>query len=466
MASITSSGIGSGLDINSLVSQLVAAERAPQDARLTRIDAKLTTEFTALSQLKGAMATFQTALSALKTASTLIVRKATMSDELHFSATAASSAAAGVYSVEVEQLAKAAQLTSAPSLTGPTTVIGTGTLTLSLGAAAFAVAIDSSNNTMAGIRDAINGAAANTGVRATVITGVDGSRLILTGEKTGAANVIKVTQAGGDGGLSQLVYDLPNPSGLTPVAGVAAQDAIVKIAGFPVHSASNVVDGAIDGVTLTLKKADVGVTTTLTVGNDDSAVQGKVGEFVNAYNALAKQIATLRSFDASTGKGGPLLGDSMLRNIETHLRRIVTSQVPELTSAYDTLSSIGIGFGSDGTLALNATKFEAAMKASSTAVSQLFGSTKGVAKQLYDFLDTQLSSTGTLVDRNKGIDARRKDLTAQQAALNVRMTSVQARYQKQFTGLDSLLSQMQATSNYLAQQLAQSTNIAKSAGSL
>jgi len=319
-------------------------------------------------------------------------------------------------------------------------------LTLSLGGAAFSVNIDSTNNTLAGIRDAINGAAGNTGVRATLITGVDGSRLILSGEKTGAANTIKVTQAGGDGGLSQLVYDLPNPSGMTAVVGAVAQDAIVNIAGFPVHSATNTVDGAIDGVSLTLKKAEPGTITKLTVANDDAAVQGKVTEFVNSYNVLSKQIATLRSYDATTRTAGPLLGDSMLLGIETQLRRIITSQVPGVT------------------LALNATKFDSAMKTDSTAVSQLFGSTQGVAKQLNDFLDTQLSSTGTMDSRNKSIAARRKDLVSQQTALNVRMAAFQARYQKQFSSLDTLLSQMQSTSTYLTQQLAQSTNIAKNAG--
>jgi flagellar hook-associated protein 2 len=464
MASITSSGITSGLDVNSLVTQLVAAERAPQDARLTRVDAKLTTEFTALAQLKGAMSTFQTALAGLKTASTLIARKATLSDDKFAAASASSSASAGTYDVEVVQLAKAAQITSAPALGGSTTVIGTGTLTLSLGAAAFSVNIDSSNNTLAGIRDAINGAAGNTGVRATLITGVDGSRLILSGEKTGAANTVKVTQAGGNGGLSQLVYDPPNPSGMTAVAGAVAQDAIVNIAGFPVHSASNTVDSAIDGVSLTLKKAEPGTITTLTVANDDAAVQAKVTEFVNSYNVLSKQIATLRSYDASTKTAGPLLGDSMLLGIETKLRSIITSQVPDVTAGYSMLSNIGVTFGADGTLALNATKFDAAMKADSTAVSQLFGSTKGVAKQLNDFLDTQLSSTGTMDSRNKSIEARRKDLTGQKAALEVRMAAFQARYQKQFTALDSLLTQMQSTSTYLTQQLAQSTEIAKKAG--
>ncbi len=465
MASIISSGIGSGLDVNSLVTQLVAAERAPQDARLTKIDTQLTTEFTALGQLKGAMSAFQTALSGLKTAGTLIVRKATVSADTNFAASASSTATAGAYDVEVVQLAKAAQLTSAPLLTGPTTVVGTGALTLSLGGAAFSVTIGSGNNTLAGIRDAINDAADNTGVRATIITGVDGSRLILTGGKTGAANAVKVTQAGGDGGLAQLVYDLPNPSGMTPVAGVTAQDAIVNISGFPVHSTTNTVDGAIDGVTLTLKKEAPGTTATLTVANDDSAVQGKVSEFVNAYNVLARQIATLRSYDASNRKAGPLLGDGMLLNIETQLRRIVTSQVPDLTSAFTTLSSVGVVFGADGTLSLNATKFESAMKTSSTAVGALFGSTRGVANQLNDFLETQLSSSGTMVARNKSIDAQRKDLTTRQEALNVRMAAFQARYQKQFTALDSLLSKMQSTSTYLTQQLAQSTSIAKSAGS-
>lgn len=464
MASITTSGIGSGLDINSLVTQLVAAERAPQDKRLTQVDIKLTTELTAVSQLKGALGTFQSALSGLKTASALIARKATVSNDNFISAQASGTAATGVYDVEVVQLAKAAQLSSAPVAGGPTTVIGTGTLTLSIGGAAFAVAIDSSNNTLAGIRDAINGAASNTGVRATIITGVAGSRLIVTGEKTGAANEVRVTQAGGDGGLAALVYDPPNPSGLTPVAGVVAQDAIVNIAGIEVRSATNVIDTAIDGMTISLKKAEPGTLTTLTVVQDDTAVQTKVSDFVNAFNALSKQIVTLRSYDASSGKGGPLLGDAMLRGIETQLRRIISSPVPGSSSVYNTLSSVGVTVGADGNLALNAGKFEAAMKANSAAVGQLFGSTQGVANQLSGFLDGQLSSTGAIASRTKNVDSRRKDLTAQKVALEVRMASFQARYQKQFSALDSLLSQMQATSTYLTQQLAQSTNIAKNAG--
>lgn len=461
MASITSSGIGSGLDVNSLVSQLVSAERAPQEARLARIDTKLTTQFTALSQLKGSMSTFQAALASLKDASALIARKATLNSDTNVSATAASTAVAGTYSVEVEKLAAASQLKSLPFLGGPTSIVGTGTLTLSLGASSFSVTIDSSNNTLAGIRDAINKATSNTGVHAAVLTGTTGSHLVVTGDKTGDANKVKVTQSGGDGGLAQLVYDPPNTSVLT---GTDAADAIVHISGVPVHSATNTVNGAIDGITLTLKKAAPGTIDTLTVANDDSSVQGKASAFVTAYNALATQIATLRSYDAATAKAGPMIGDAMLLNIEAELRRTISSPVSGATEPYTMLSSVGIAFGTDGKLALDATKFQAAMTANSTAVGALFSSANGVAKQLDTFLTAQLSSSGGIATRNAGIDAQRKDLNQRAEALTLRMTAIQARYMKQFTALDSLLSKMQSTSTYLGQQLSQSTNLAKSSG--
>ncbi len=150
-------------------------------------------------------------------------------------------------------------------------------------------------------------------MHAAVLTGVTGSYLVITGDKTGAANVVTVAQSGGDGGLAQLAYDPNTPSALT---GTDADDAIVNISDVEVHSASNTVSDAIDGVTLTLKKQAPGTIDTLTVANDDSVVQGKVTAFVTAYNALATQIATLRSYDPATAKAGPLLGDSMLLNIE------------------------------------------------------------------------------------------------------------------------------------------------------
>lgn len=461
MATITSSGAGSGLDVNSLVTQLVAAERSAQDARLVKVDTRLTTEFTALSQLKSSMSAFQTALAGLKNASTLIARKVTLSDDENLTATAATSAIAGSYSVEVEQLARVATLKSSVFTGGSSTVVGTGTLTLSLGSSSFTVDIDSTSNTLAGIRDAINKAPTNTGVHATLLSGTTGSYLVVTGDKTGLANTVRITQNGGDGGLSQVVYDPPNPSALTSID---AQDAIVNISGIPVHSATNVISDAIDGVTLNLKKQAPGTVETLTISNDDDAVKTKVNGFVTAYNALATQIATLRSYDAATQKAGPLLGDALLLNIEAQLRRTVSGPVGGATEPYTTLASVGIAFGTNGKLALDDTKFQAAMAANSTAVNTLFSSPKGVATQLNTFLDEQLSTAGGIATRNAGIETRRKDLLARQDALELRMATIQARYLKQFTALDSLLSKMQSTSTYLTQQLSQSTSLAKSAG--
>jgi flagellar hook-associated protein 2 len=466
MAAITSTGVGSGLDVNGLVTQLVAAERAAQDKRLTRIDTQLTTEFTALSQLKGSLGGFQAALSGLKDASTLIGRKASLSDSTNLTASAASTATAGVYDVEVVQLAKAAQLGSIAFTGGPTTVVGTGTLTLAQGSDAFTVTIDSTNNTLAGIRDAINASVNNTGIRATILTGVDGSRLILSGSKTGASNALKVNQSGGDGGLNQLVYDPPatngNLSALTSI--ITAQDAIVNISGFPVHSATNTVDKAIDGVTLNLLKQAPGTLVTLTVANDDAAVASKVNGFVSAYNALAKQVATLRSYNADTKASGPMLGDAMLLNIEGQLRRIISSPVTGATPPYTTLANLGITSSLDGTLSVDATKLQTALTTNSASVSSVFGSTNGVATKLSAFIDLHLSSSGDITARNDGIAAQRKDLTKAQEALNARMAVIQARYQKQFNALDSLLTKMQSTSSYLTQQLASSTTLAKGAG--
>jgi len=458
MAAITSSGAGSGLQVNSLVEQLVAAERAPYDARLTRVDTKLTTEFSALSQLKAAMSSFQSALTTLKAADAFALRKATVSDETAFTATASSTAASGSYDVEVKQLARAAQLGSAPFLAGADAVVGTGTLAISMGTATFNITLDAEHSTLGNIRDAINNAPANPGVRATLIRGVAGSQLVLTGAATGAGKAIKVLASGGNGGLAQIAYDPPGITGLDLI-GDPPQDAIVFVSGIEIHSADNSIDEAIDGVTLSLKKADEGTLVSLTVASDDSGIQSRATGFVNAYNVLANQIAKLRSYDAATKAAGPLLGDAMLRNIESQMRRLVSEPVSSGTQPYTTLASLGITSTVTGTLALDSAKFNAALAANPAAAGAVFGSTDGVAKRLDSFLTGHLATTGDLATRDAGITTRRKDLTAQQTALDARMAVIQARYLKQFTALDSLLTQMQSTSSYLATQLNQISSI-------
>ncbi|MEP7311481.1 MAG: flagellar filament capping protein FliD [Pseudomonadota bacterium] len=460
MATISSTGVGSGLQVNDLVAQLVAAERAPYDARINRADTRITSEFSALSQLKAAMASFQSALTTLKDTKAFALKTVTVGDDDAFSATADGSAAAGRYDVEIQKLALAAQLKSDPFVGGATTAIGTGTLMLTMGGAAFSVTLDAAHNTLADVRDAINSASGNPGVRATLIKGSDGTRLVLTGSRTGATNSITVHATGGDGGLAQLEYV---PSGTMAMESIAdAQDAVVMLSGIEIHSADNTIEDAIDGVTLTLKKAELGTDVALTVANDDTGVQGRVSGFVSAYNVLAAQIAKLRSYDPETKVAGPMLGDPMLRGIEAQLRRIVSDPVSTATQPYTTLASVGITTTATGTLTLDATKFNAAMAANPAVASSLFGSTDGVARRLDTFLTSHLATGGDITLRDGGIATRRKDLTRQKDALDARMAVIQARYLKQFNALDSLLTRMQSTSSYLASQLSQSASSSNS----
>ncbi len=473
MATITSTGVGSGLDVNSLVSQLVAAERAPADKRLTTTDAKLTTQLTAVSALKGALGSLQGAVNSLKGSNAFDVRKATVGDDSFFSATASSAAAPGHYEVEVVKTATASRISSAgfPAAGGGAdTPIGTGTLAINVGSQKFAVEIDSEHDTLAQIRDAINSAADNKGVRATLITDQAGTHLVLAGSKTGVANAVSVNltdsvdtdgNTGDSAGLSRL-FGLAPKDPQTDVA----MDAIVKVGGFEIHNASNTIDGAIDGVTLVLKKAnEPGETAALDITRDDTAIQAKAQTFVNAFNTLAKQISTLGGYNAETKAGGPLLGDALLRGIDSQVRRLISEPVAGTTGAYRSLASLGITTNADGTLQLDAAKFQKALAADPAAVNRMFSSTEGVAVKLGTYLDSKLSSTGEIAARNTSLAASRKDLDTQRTALDARMQVVQERYMKQFTALDSMLAQLQSTSTYLTQQLQGLSNLANYATS-
>jgi flagellar hook-associated protein 2 len=461
MAGLSSPGLGSGLDINSLVSQLVAAEKAPAQAQITRSQSATATTISALGQLKGALGAFNNSLASLKSIESFSTRSATASDPKVFTASASIVASEGSYDVQVESLASAHQLTSDPFIGGASQVVGTGTLTIGSGAKTFQVSVDGTHNTLAQIRDAINGAADNSNlVRATIVNAADGAHLVLSATATGEASAITVAQAGGNGGLASLVY---NPSLTTNyVEQRKAADSVVFIAGFEHHGATNTVTDAIEGVSITLLDAEPGEIFTLTIANDNSATTGRIKNFVDQYNALAKTVGSLRSYDATSKKAGPLLGDAMLRAIESDLRTKLTDTVSGLTGPYQSLASIGITTQKDGTLKLDADKLGAAMKSDYDGVAKLFSSTTGVAARLSDSLTPRLNTDSELDKRSKALDQKTITLQKSQAALEARMVKVEARYRAQFTALDSLLSKMQNESAFLTQQL---TSISKIGGS-
>jgi flagellar hook-associated protein 2 len=439
------------LDVNSLVTQLVAQERSTYATRLTAREAKATVQLSAVSNLKGSLSSFKTNVDALKSAAMLAPRKASSNNEDVLTVTSQGNAATGSYDITVVALAKAQQLASKAFSEGSSAPIGTGKLTISYGTTSFDVDIDESESTLAGVRDAINKASGNTGVQATLLNEQDGTRLILTSAKTGAANTISISQSGGDGNLAQLAYSGTDTATMSQVRG--ALDAEIKIGTFVHKSATNTISGAIDDVTLTLKAVSA-EPVAVSVTEDTESLKKRVSDFVAAYNSLYSSMSKLRSYDAATKAAGPLIGDALLRGIENQIGLDLSNPVEGVTGDFRMLSSLGISRQTDGTLKLDDAKLAKALDTDSKSVEKVFGGDKGVAARLSTHIEAMLKDGSALDTRTDSLQSDLTRVEKDTEALDARMVVVEARYRKQFTALDMLLTQLQTTSNYLSTQLA------------
>lgn len=390
MASIVSSTGASGLPIDSLVTAQMQIEQQP----LTDIKNKISsynTKLSAYSTLKSGLSTFQTAVDKLATAAKFNAQSVTASDSNSISATADGTAVNGNYNVTVSQLATSQKLASA-GYSSTTDIVGTGKLTISFGtftAAAggtpasftanssksdIVIDITSSNNTLAGIRDAIN--AKNASVTASIVNDGSGNRLVITSKDTGEVNSLKISVADDDGnntdssGLSALAYDpLASSNNMTQM--MAAKNALLTVDGMSISKATNTISDVIQGVTLTLK----GVTSTnnaLSVATDTTTIQSSVQSFVDAYNALNTSMRSLTKFvSAGSSSNGVLLGDSTVRNMMVKLKSMLSAASPTATT-YKTLSDIGVAMGTDGSLSLDSTKLQKAITNNVSDVAKLF----------------------------------------------------------------------------------------------
>lgn len=407
MASITSAGLGSGLDITGLVTKLVAAEGDPATQRLNTQEAQFQARLSGLGTLKGALSDFQGTVQGLESLSAFQAVTATSSNTAVFTASAAATAGGGNHSIMVTRLAQGQKLAST-AFTDTTSAVGTGVLTFQLGTfsggvftpnaakATQTVTIGADDSSLQGIRDAVN--KANIGVTASIVNDGTGNRLVFSSTDTGAANSIKLTVSDNDGnnldnsGLSKLAYDptAAPGAGKNLSESIAALDAQLTVDGLPITSASNTVTGAIEGVTLNLLSAPAtGNSGTLTVATDKASMSSAVGKFVSKYNSLMKSISSLSGYDANTKQAGVLLGDSAVLSITSGLRRIIGGAVPGLSGQYTSLSQLGITTQSDGTLALDSTKLQAALDADPSAVARVFAA----AGQPSDALVRYVSAT-------------------------------------------------------------------------
>lgn len=485
---ITASGIGSGLDVNGIISQLMAIERRPIDA-LDQRKSRIQSQLSAYGQLRSALDTLRSAAQALGSPAKFAVFSANVADTSVASATAGTSAVAGSYSLQVNQLAQAHKLASA-GIDNAALDLGPGTLTIDFGSydagtntftanpdkpsAAITIAPDA--YTLSDIRAAIN--AANAGVSATLINDGAASRLVLTATDTGAAGSLRVSvaeDAGGTNnandtdatGLSALAFDPTATPGagrnLTEVS--AARDAELVLDGITVGNASNTVAGALEGVTLVLLKTTTGATT-LSVSRDDATVKQRVEDFVKAYNDFDKLARSLSAADPATGTSAALTGDSALRSMHTRLRAVLGSQVTGTTGGFAFLNEVGISFQRDGSLAVDGAALDQAIQDPAKDISQLFGSaagSTGIAAQIDTLVGGYIDLQGLLTDRTDGLQGSIRVLDQRSEAMQRRLDTIEARYRAQFTALDKLISSMTQTSTFLTQQLASLPNSSKGA---
>src|ERR1700743_371951 len=444
---ITYTGIGSGLDIGAIVSSLTPAFGAAQTSQLTNQESTLDAQVSAYGTFTAALDTLKLSLPALEDPSQLAGFAATVADKNIASATTSSDAVAGVYSLQVNNLATAATATSTPFASSAP--VGTGTLTIGVGASSTSITIDTTNNTLAGIAAAINSAPNNPGVSAVVITPTGGSRWVLTGTRTGAANQITVTPSGGDGGLASL--------GLTTAA---AQDASFSITGFSATSASNVVSNAITGVTINLLQASAPSTpTTLTVSPDTSSAQAAIDNFVTAVNGALSSIQTLTSYDPSTQTAGPLNGNATLEAFQNQLQSIL-GKFTNAGGGVKSLTDLGITAGTDGTYSTDDTKLGNALSASLASGGNLLGGTNGIATQINNLVDGYTKPGGLLDTINKGLQTGLTNLSDQQTALAAQMAAYSARLTAEYNAMDTAVALLKQTQNYLNAEFNPSANAA------
>lgn len=471
MASISNVGVGSGLDLQSLLSSLQTNEQQalqPINDQATSYQSKLS----AYGQIKSMLTAFQSAAQALGNAQTFGATKATVGDTSILSASAGTTAVPGSYTINVTALASAQTLVTTQQAS-QTAAIGGGTIKFDFGDQLATGGAPTSTKTvtigsdtsMQGIRDSIN--KANIGVTASIINDGSGTpyHLVLTANNTGTQSTMRVSAS--DTNVNALVAF--NPASATQASGVQQkvppQNAALTINGINVVSQQNSVAEAAQGVTLTLAKTG---TTTMSVSRDSDSIVNAVQAFATAYNNILTSASQLTAFTAASKPGdpstsGPLAGDNTLSAIQTRLRAMLNTPMPNGSGGTMTLSDLGISFnmntGSNsvnyGKLTVDTTKLNKAITNNLPGLTAVFSGANGatgMGKQLSDYVDSLNATSGALTVATNGVTSTLKSLENRYNEMNDRITATMDRYRAQFTQLDLMMSQMNSTKAYLTSQ--------------
>ena len=472
MATISSTGIGSGLDVNSIVTQLMALEARPLNL-LQRAESDLNTRLSAIGTLQGRMSAFRDAASALTSVTTWNRTVASSADEASVKVSSTTGAAAGGYAVQVDKLATPQTLASG-AFASSKEVLGEGTLTFELGSwdgepsptgftakadsTPVTITIGAGGATLEAIRDQIN--AADTGVIATVVTDASGARLSFRSRETGAENAFRVTanEASDDGnpatGLSALAYDATTGSPMT--RSQTAVNAEATVNGIPITSASNTLDGVVDGLTLTLVKPTTGAVE-LTVSTDSASIRKGIETFVSAFNEVASYIREQTKYNEDTKVGGTLQGDRLVTSLQSQLRGIV-NEGSSASGVFERLTDIGISFTANGTLSINGSRLDDAMGNLSElrkvlAADGSDSGSSGFIDRFKDFASSILGAEGAFETRTTSLKGQISQNEKSQESMQRRLDQTELRLRRQYQALDAAMSNLGGTADYLTQQL-------------
>lgn len=397
MPTITSANSGSGLDVRNLVDQLVAAERDPVASRLDKKEINVQQGLTAIGTFKGALIDFQSSLTPLRNSDAFKSINAISSNEDKFTVSAEDNAITGSYDIEIAQLAQSQKLKS-QAFESEFDIIGSGTISFEFGEVNSLtnsfdingkiptqhIDINEANGSLRGIQQAIN--EANIGVRASTINDGTGYRLILSSEKSGLENSLRISVSDNDtnnedaSGLSLLAYD---PIEVTDAEGnvtssmnmeevAEAKNALFSIDGISISSADNEIRNSIPGITLNLKKVTDEGFESFKVEKETARIKQSIESFVGSYNELMSTVLALTGFDAETGQAGPLAGDASIRGMTDQIRRRLSTSFNGINEHLSSLSSIGIDSNLDGTLSLNDSKLNSALEHHADEIAHLF----------------------------------------------------------------------------------------------
>ena len=465
---LATSGIYSGLDVETMITGLMQVERQPL-VRLQKKEATYQAKISGLGSLLSSLSSFKTSLSTLKSSS-IISMKAVSADNNVLTASALSTAASAIYNIKVNNIASTQTVHSATFIAETSTVADLSVVTsqklqIQIGASApVTITIDAANNTLTGVKDAIN--SANASVTASILNDGTGYRLVLSSTSTGASNRIVMQVDEDDNGvfeeagetdmtgLSRLAF---NPSSYDingdPVAGIlnmtqswAAKDASLVINGLAVTSASNTLSEVITGVTMSLKNDSAGSTLTLAVSTDTDAVKAKINAFVYAYNSLGATLKDLRG--SGTAKG--LLGsDSTISSIHSSIRGLTAN-----TYSGVSLVDIGVSIDKLGVMSFDAAKFDSKLSSDSTNVMSMLNE---MATSLETPLDVYIKTA--IPDKQSGYKNTIKTITKRGSDMELRLSKTEKLLRKKFENLDQQLAKLQGQGSYITQLQTQMKSI-------